>query len=99
MPWHYKAMKDATTCDKLGGAGRKHWSQDLWMGEPGMSYIMSSIDEYIVNEKEYLGNWNILVPRGKEREIDSVSSGERKRRSPNQPKGWGYGPQCGILIW
>ena len=86
MPWHYKAMKDAITCEKLRGAGHKLWSEDIWMGQPSMSYIMLSIDEYIVYEKLNLGNWNILVPRGKEREIDSVSSGERKRRSPNQPR-------------
>ena len=62
------------------------------MGQPNMSNVILSYDEYIVIVKEYPGNRNIQLPGGKEREnIDSVSSGERKRNSPNQPKGWGSG--------
>ena len=30
------------------------------------------------------GNWNILVPAGKERKIDSLSSGDRKENSLNR---------------
>ena len=30
------------------------------------------------------GNWNILVPAGKERNIDSLSSGDRKEKSLNR---------------
>ena len=40
----------------------------------------------IVYEKRDEVNWNILVTSGKEREIDSESSGERNRKSPNQKK-------------
>ncbi len=36
-----------------------------------------------------LGNWNILVPRGKENKNDSPSSGERTGKRPNHPTGWG----------
>ena len=78
MPWHKKTKKDATTCEKRWGAGRKLWSVDVRMGQPGMSHIMSSYTEYIGVVKEYLGNWNILVPRGKERFnlIPSVAASE-----------------------
>ena len=67
MPWHYLAKKDATTCDKRWGAGRKLWSDDLRMGQPNMSYVILSYDEYIVIVKEYPGNRNIQLPGGKER--------------------------------
>jgi len=33
----------------------------------------------------YPGNWNILVPGGRESNSDSVSSGERNRNSLNLP--------------
>ena len=98
MPWHKKTKKDATTCEKRRGAGRKLWSVDIRMGKPGVGHTTSSCTEYIGVVKVYPGNWNILVPGGKERESYSVSSGERKRRSPNQPKGWGYGPHNGDYI-
>ncbi len=32
----------------------------------------------------YRGKWNISVPRGKETNKNSVSSGERKQMSPNR---------------
>ena len=41
MPWHYLAKKDATTCEKLWGAGSKHRSVDIRMGEPGVSNVTS----------------------------------------------------------
>ena len=34
MPWSRMAKKDATTCDKPGGAGREPGSRDFRMGEP-----------------------------------------------------------------
>ncbi len=46
-------------------------------------------NEFIVVLEWYLGNWNILVPRGKENECDSLSSGERKGKSPNQMLAFG----------
>ena len=36
MPWSRMMMKDATTCDKPGGAGRKLRSRDFRMGEPDL---------------------------------------------------------------
>ena len=55
MPWHYKTMKDATTCEKLWGAGSKQWTRDIRMGEPGTSNVVSSTSEYIASEKETQG--------------------------------------------
>ena len=34
MPWHQKSMKDATSCDKPGGAANRLRSQDLRIGQP-----------------------------------------------------------------
>ena len=73
-------MKDVTTCDKRRGVGSKFWYVDVRMGKPNMikSYYFG-----VKSKKKYVGNWNILVPTGKERLIDFVSSGERKRNSLN----------------
>ena len=48
MPWHYLAKKDATTCEKLWGAGSKQRTVDIRMGEPNINQIMLSCNEYIV---------------------------------------------------
>ena len=40
MPWHQEPMKDVTSCDKLGGAANKHWSQDFRMGKPAWGKLM-----------------------------------------------------------
>jgi hypothetical protein len=39
MPWSRMAMKDATTCDKPGGAGRELGSRDFRMGEPSQQML------------------------------------------------------------
>ena len=52
MPWHQKAKKDAETCEKLRGAGRKHRSVGIRMGQPGKNNILSFITEYIGYESE-----------------------------------------------
>ncbi len=54
------------------------------MGKPSMSYVMLSICEYIAYQKAHPENGNILVPGGRERKFDSLSSGERNGKSPNQ---------------
>ena len=46
MPWHSKAMKDATTCEKRWGAGCELRSVDIRMGQPNM-YSMLSLCERI----------------------------------------------------
>ena len=48
------------------------------MGEPTSGNALVSYNEYIVIVESNPVNWNILVTGGKERKIDSLSSGERK---------------------
>ena len=48
MPWHYLAKKDATTCEKLWGAGSKLRTIDIRMGEPITDNTVISCNEYIV---------------------------------------------------
>ena len=45
MPRPGEAMKDVLSCDKLGGAAKKRWSQDFRMGQPGMLRGMSPLGE------------------------------------------------------
>ena len=45
MPRPEEAMKDVLSCDKLGGAAKKLWSQDFRMGQPGMLRSMSPFEE------------------------------------------------------
>ena len=45
MPWHRKSMKDAASCDKLGGGANILRSRDLRMGEPGRGHARSSAPE------------------------------------------------------
>jgi hypothetical protein len=53
----------------------------------------TSYDWIYRSQRANLGNWNILVPRGKESKNDSLSSGERNGNSLNFSiffeKGWG----------
>ena len=42
MPWHRQAMKDALTCDKHRGTGKRFWSDDFRMGKPDKSNVLSS---------------------------------------------------------
>ncbi len=60
------------------------------MGKPSMSYVMLSICEYIAYQKAHPEERNILVPGGRERKFDSLSSGERNGKSPtNKLACWG----------
>ena len=53
------------------------------MGKPGGSYIPSCITEYIGNEGERRELKHLSTYRNRNQFRDSVSSGERKRSSPN----------------
>ena len=80
MPRLTEAMKDVISCDKLRVGANNPWSGDFRMGQPsrlkdGYSYQC---------KRANAGNWNILVPVGKENNNDSPSSGERTGISPNQ---------------
>ena len=92
MPWLTEAMKDVISCDKLRVGANNLWSGDFRMGQP---------DRLKTNHPTVLeanaGNWNILVPAGKENNNDSPSSGERTGKSPNHSCYGMYGvvgPRC-----
>ena len=79
MPWLSEAMKDVISCDKLRGGANNLWSEDFRMGQPNI------LKRYYPTQLEAnAGNWNILVPAGKENNNDSPSSGERTGNSPNR---------------
>ena len=60
------------------------------MGQPGRSYILSFITEYIGNESERGELKHLSTYRNRNQFRDSVSSGERKRKSPNH---------TGLPVW
>ena len=88
MPWLSEAMKDVISCDKLWVGANNLWSRDFRMGQPG---ILKECHPSLMEANT--GNWNILVPVGKENNNDSPSSGERTGNSPNHPC---YG-MCGVV--
>ena len=88
MPWLSEAMKDVISCDKLWVGANNLWSRDFRMGQPG---ILKECHPSLMEANA--GNWNILVPVGKENNNDSPSSGERTGNSPNHPC---YG-MCGVV--
>ena len=78
MPRLLQAMKDVISCDKSWGGANILWSMNFRMGQPGsMKYC------HPVMQEANAGNWNILVPVGRENNNDSPSSGERTGTSPN----------------
>ena len=79
MPWLSEAMKDVISCDKLRVGANNLWSEDFRMGQP---VILK--EWHLAWQEANAGNWNILVPAGKENNNDSPSSGERTGISPNQ---------------
>ncbi len=78
MPGLLEATKDVVSCDKPRGFANWNWSEDFRMGQPGR--LMTCHTEMWANPL----NWNILVGGGKERNIDFLSSGERKGSSLNR---------------
>ena len=80
MPWLSEAMKDVISCDKLRVGANNLWSVDFRMGQPNQLKT-----DYPAMPEANAGNWNILVPVGKENNNDSPSSGERTGISPNHP--------------
>ena len=79
MPWLSEAMKDVISCDKSWGDANNLWSRNFRMGQPNQLKT-----DYLTKLEANAGNWNILVPAGKENNNDSPSSGERTGKSPNQ---------------
>ena len=64
MPWHYETMKDVAACDKLRWGGKQPLTRRFPNGETYPDEVGMS-PEFIQGD-EYQGNWNILVPGGKE---------------------------------
>ena len=60
------------------------------MGKPGRGYTLSFITEYIGNESERRELKHLSTYRKRNQFRDSVSSGERTRKSPNH---------ISLLIW
>ena len=54
------------------------------MGKPGRGHTLSSCGEYIAARGERRGSETSQYLQEKKAKFDSVSSGERKRISPNQ---------------
>ena len=95
MPRLTEAMKDVISCDKLRVGANNLWSGDFRMGQPsrlkdGYSYQC---------KRANAGNWNILVPVGRENKlmIPLVVASERGRAQTmivaTQP--WG----CRTTLW
>jgi hypothetical protein len=62
MPWYGKAMKDATTCDKLRRGGNNLRSVDFRMGQPDPGNAGSSATEYIGCAKQTRGTETSKYP-------------------------------------
>jgi hypothetical protein len=101
MPWRQEARKDAVSCDKPRRAATR---VDPWVSEWGNPAGVTAGDggpkgpfkgpasrQAKPGEVKHLSN-----RRNRKRTIDSVSSGERSRKSPN-PQGFLRGlkgPRC-----
>ena len=89
MPRHLKLKKDATNGETRRGVVRTRRSVDIRMGKPGMCNSMSSMCEYIAHERGTRRTETSKYPEEKKTKCDSLSSGERKGKSPNQSSDWG----------
>ena len=79
MPRHGPATKDVASCEKLRGAASKLRSGDVRMGKPGGGDAPPS------REGGQPGELKHLSTRRKRNQMrDSLSSGERKGKSPNR---------------
>ena len=92
MPWLPETTKDVVSCEKSRGSANRNWSANIRMGQPTGLKIQYTI-LWWVNP----GNWNILVPGGRERNIDSQSSGDRNGKSLNRRR-YGAVGVVGVII-
>ena len=65
MPRLTEAMKDVISCDKLRVGANDLWSGDFRMGQP--STLKECYPVFV--QEANAGNWNILVPAGKENNL------------------------------
>ena len=75
--------KDVTSCEKLWGAANEPRSADIRMRELTISNVMVHQHESIVLSEGTRGTETSNYPEEKKENIDSESSGERNRKSPN----------------
>lgn len=87
MPRHKEAKKDAANGETRRRAVSRQGPVDVRMGEPIICRRMICHDEYIVMTGETQGTETSQYLQERKVNNDSVSSGERKRRSPNHRKG------------
>ena len=93
MPRHLEPKKDAASGETPRGAASRHRSGDFRMGEPTRGNTRVSSDEHIVSGGEPRELKHLSSARERKKRIDSLSSGERKGRSPNLTRKWqGLGP-------
>ena len=92
MPWHQAPKKDVTSCDKLRGGANDLRSADFRMGKPSTGNAVLSIHEHIVYGGEPGELKHLSTRRKRKKEIDFLSSGERKGKSPNR----GIAIYCGV---
>ena len=91
-----EAMKDVADCDKSGAGVELPLIPECPNGETRLWEIIVIVGWIHRPMEANAGNWHISVPVGKEINWDSVSSGERKRISPNRPSGRGCGHRLGV---
>jgi len=77
MTRFWTAIKDVASCDKPWRAACKLWTRDFWMW---LHFLFVERSLGIANA----GNWNILVPAGKETNWDAVSKSDWKRHRANR---------------
>ena len=65
MPRLTEAMKDVISCDKPRVDANNLWSEDFRMGQPD---CLNDSHPYLIMGAN-AGNWNILVPVGKENNL------------------------------
>ena len=65
MPWLTEAMKDVISCDKPWVGANNLWSKDFRMGQP----IRLKTWYHYSSSEANGGNWNILVPLGRENKL------------------------------
>ena len=82
MPWHQEPKKDVTSCDKPRGAANK-FIRGFPNGETRMVKNHTFCTEYIGTGGEPAEVKHLSRQR-KRKKIDSVSRGDRKRKSLNQ---------------
>ena len=83
MPWHQEPKKDVTSCDKLRGGANNRRSGDFRMGKPGRAILCQRALNQIGVRGEPPELKHLSRAR-KRKKFDSVSSGERTRKRPNQ---------------